>query len=286
MALDPAEPMLKSLDLSLRVLEALDNGMPERGVSALAREVGASKAAVYRILSTLQRREYVVQNPSTSQYAIGPALRRFGRVAASRLNLPAAARPFMVELRDLTEDAVHLAILDGAEAVYVAKEEGLHPVQVMSRVGARCPAHCVATGKALLAYADDAVHDRLVVAGLTRYTPLTHAEPDDFRQEMARIREHGYAVNEGEWRTEVRGVAVPVFDGSGRAVAAIGVCSPAVRMPDERVFATIPIVLDVASRLSAHLGAPTPAVRLGGDAPPTPDPIDRFGGTRERHDWR
>lgn len=248
------EPALKSLDVALRLLEALDNGAPERGVSDLSRELGVSKAAVYRILSTLMVRGYATQNPATSQYAIGPRLRRFSHVAAGKLDLQSVARPFMTQLRDATLDTVHLAVLEGGEAVYIAKEDGLHPVQVTSRVGGRCPAHCVATGKALLAHADGAVQERLLDAGLTRYTPLTHAEPDDFRQEMDRIQAGGCAINMGEWRTEVRGVAAPVFDSTGRAVAAIGVCSPAQRMPGSRLHETCALVTDIAARLSQQLG--------------------------------
>jgi IclR family transcriptional regulator, KDG regulon repressor len=252
-------PVLKSLDVSLQVLEALDGGAPERGVSDLAREVGASKAAVYRILTTLAQRGYVTQNPTTSQYAIGPRLRRFSHVASAKLDLVSVARPYMTELRDATLDTVHLAVLEGGEAVYIGKEDGLHPVQVTSRVGARCPAHCVATGKTLLAFANDAVRERLSNAGLIHYTPLTHAEPDDFEQEMARTRERGCAINTGEWRTEVRGVAAPVWDASG-VVAAIGVCSPATRMPDSRLSEVSATVMQIAARLSAQLGG-TP--RLG-----------------------
>jgi IclR family transcriptional regulator, KDG regulon repressor len=258
-------PLLKSLDVSLQLLEALDSDVPERGVSDLAREVGVSKAAVYRMLATFARRGYVVQNPETAQYAIGPRLRRFSHVAAGKLDLLTAARPFLVELRDATGDTVHLAVLEGSDVVYIAKEDGIHPVQVSSRVGAHCPAHCVATGKALLGHADAAVQERLLAAGLFRHTPLTHTDPDDFRQEMARVREHGYAVNKGEWRLEVRGVAAPLFDVSGRAVAAIGVCSPAAGMTDRRLAETWPVVVDIADRLSAQLGAPAAAGRpLGG----------------------
>jgi DNA-binding IclR family transcriptional regulator len=257
-------PPLKSLDVSLQVLEALDNGAPERGVSDLAREVGASKAAVYRILTTLARRGYVTQNPATAQYAIGPRLRRFSHVASGKLDLLSVARPFLTELRDATLDTVHLAVLEGGEAVYIAKEDGLHPVQVTSRVGARCPAHCVATGKVLLAFAESAVQERLLAAGLTRYTPLTHADPDDFREEMARTRERGCAINTGEWRTEVRGVAAPIFDSTGRAVAAIGVCMPASRMPESRQGEACALVRDIANRLSLQLGG-APLIALVGD---------------------
>ena len=267
----PAAPLLKSLDLSLQILEALDAGPQDRGVTDLAREIGVSKATAYRVLATLERHGYVEQTPSTARYHVGPRLRRFGQVAIARLDLPTEARPFMVELRDLTEDTVHLAVLDGNEAVYVAKEEGLQPVQVVSRVGSRCPAYCVATGKALLAYAEPALLDQLVDAGLVRYTDLTHASPDAFRSEVERIRKHGYAVNWGEWRAAVRGVAAPVFDGSGRVLAAIGVCSPATRLTEERVAATVPLVVDVAARLSARLsGAPRDGRSVPSSYPATP----------------
>jgi IclR family KDG regulon transcriptional repressor len=256
-------PVLKSLDVSLQVLEALDSGPPERGVSDLAREVGASKAAVYRILTTLAHRGYVSQNPATTQYSIGPRLRRFSHVASGKLDLVSVARPYMTELRDATLDTVHLAVLEGGEAVYIGKEDGLHPVQVTSRVGARCPAHCVATGKALLAFGNSAARERLLNTGLTRYTPLSHAEPDDFELEMARTRERGCAINVGEWRTEVRGVAAPVWDAGG-VVAAIGVCSPATRMPDSRLSGVCAAVSHVAARLSTQLGG-TPQPRDCGE---------------------
>jgi IclR family transcriptional regulator, KDG regulon repressor len=250
----PRMPPLKSLDLSLRVIEAMDATHAERGVSDLARELRVSKATIYRILTTLEARGYVVQDPATVRYRIGPRLRQFGHNGPARLDLPALLRPFMVELRDWTRENIHLAVLDGPDVIYAAKEEGLHPVQVMSTVGARCPAHCVATGKAILAYAPQAERDRLLAAGLRRYTPLTLATDDAFAAEMARIRTQGFAINRGEWRLEVRGVAAPIFDAAGAPIAAIGVCGPAERMSDEAMAGMVPVVTDVAARATRYIG--------------------------------
>ncbi|HEU0114602.1 MAG TPA: IclR family transcriptional regulator [Thermomicrobiales bacterium] len=247
-------PPLKSLDLSLRVIEAMDAPHAERGVSDLARELRVSKATIYRILATLEARGYVVQDPTSVRYRIGPRLRQFGQNGPARLDLPALARPFMIELRDQTRENIHLAVLDGADVIYAAKEEGLHPVQVMSNVGARCPAHCVATGKAILAFAPPADRARVVAAGLRRYTPLTHATEEAFAAEMARIQAQGVAVNHGEWRLEVRGVAAPLFDAGGRAIVAIGVCGPAERMSPDAVGAMVPVVTDVAARATRYIG--------------------------------
>jgi DNA-binding IclR family transcriptional regulator len=247
-------PPLKSLDLSLRVIEAMDATHAERGVSDLARELRVSKATIYRILTTLEARGYVVQDPATVRYRIGPRLRQFGQNGPARLDLPALARPFMIELRDRTRENIHLAVLDGVDVIYAAKEEGLHPVQVMSNVGARCPAHCVATGKAILAFAPSVDRDRVVASGLTCYTPLTHATEQSFNAEMARIRAQGFAVNQGEWRLEVRGVATPIFDAASRAIAAIGVCGPANRMSVDAIADMVPIVTDAAARATRYIG--------------------------------
>ncbi|HEX5499961.1 MAG TPA: IclR family transcriptional regulator [Thermomicrobiales bacterium] len=250
----PRVPPLKSLDLSLRVIEAMAAQHAERGVSDLARELRVSKATIYRILTTLEARGYVVQDPGSVRYRIGPRLRQFGQDGPARLDLPALARPFMIELRDRTRENIHLAVLDGADVIYAAKEEGLHPVQVMSNVGARCPAHCVATGKAILAFAPQADRDRVIAAGLTRHTPLTHATEEAFNGELERIQARGCAVNQGEWRLEVRGVAAPIFDAAGRAIAAMGVCGPAERMSADAIAAMVPVVTEVAARATRYIG--------------------------------
>ncbi len=251
--------ILKSLDLALRLLECFDDGRRERGVTDLARELGVSKATVYRILATLQRRAYVMQNPVTERYRLGPRLRQLGHVAATRIDLAVEARPYMEYLRDVTGDTVHLAILDGPEVVYIAKVEGTHPVQVVSHIGDRCPAHAVSTGKVLLAYAEPATLERILSTGLPQFNHLTHAAADDLRAELARIREAGYAINWGEWREEVRGVAAPLRDASGQVIAALGICSHASRLTEVRIAALTGTVVDIAARLSAHLGGRWPA---------------------------
>lgn len=246
---------LKSLDLALRVLESFSHRRSERGVTELAKEFKVSKATIYRVLATLERRDYVVQNPSNDRYQLGPVTRRLGQAALNQIDLPLEARPYMEQLRDRVGEEVHLAVLDGSEVVYIAKVDGLQPVQVMSSVGTRCPIHCVSTGKALLAYTDPGYLDRLSTKGLVRYTESTYATLDSLTEELARIRQDGYAVNRGEWRAEVSGVAAPVFDGTQRVVAAIGICGPSMRLNEGNIATSVPAVVDVSKRLSAHLGA-------------------------------
>jgi DNA-binding IclR family transcriptional regulator len=204
------------------------------------------------VLVTLERHRYVVQNPATGRYRLGPRLGLIAQSAGPRLDLATEAQPYIEQLRERTKEVVHLDVLDRNEVVVIAKLDGLQPVQVMSRVGDRGPAHCISTGKAILAYADP---QALVAGGLTRYTEHTHATASSLSRELARIREAGFAVNWGEWRTEARGIAAPVADSTLRVVAALGICTPSTRLTEELVSAAAPAVIDAATRLSVHLGA-------------------------------
>ncbi|MDQ3834470.1 MAG: IclR family transcriptional regulator, partial [Actinomycetota bacterium] len=245
---------LKSLDLALRVLGSFSEWR-ERGVTELAQDFGVSKATIYRVLVTLERHRYVVQNPATGRYRLGPRLGLIAQSAGPRLDLATEAQPYIEQLRERTKEVVHLDVLDRNEVVVIAKLDGLQPVQVMSRVGDRGPAHCISTGKAILAYADPQALGLVVAGGLTRYTEHTHATASSLSRELARIREAGFAVNWGEWRTEARGIAAPVADSTLRVVAALGICTPSTRLTEELVSAAAPAVIDAATRLSVHLGA-------------------------------
>jgi len=272
MANGDGEPLLKSLDLALRILGSFESSDRTRRVTELAREFGVSKPTAYRVLATLERHGYVVQDQATEEYRLGARLRRLGRVVATTFDLTVEAAPYLRSLRDRTGDTVHLATLEGGEAVYIAKQEALHPVQVVSKVGAHCPAHAVATGKVLMAHWTPQQRERHVGGGLPRFTDLTRGTPEAIEEDSDRVRLQGYAVNLGEWRTEVRGVAAPVREDTGAVVAALGVCAPAMRMTQERIAELIPLVIDAAARLSTHLGAPRQSddVRLAPDTGPLP----------------
>lgn len=247
--------ILKSLDLALVVLSSFSSERRERGVTDLARAFGVSKATIYRVLVTLEKHRYVTQNPVTGRYRLGPRMGQIVQSAGPRLDLAAEAHPYMERLRERTGEVVHLDVLDGEEVVVIARLDGLRPVQVMSRIGDRGPAHCVSTGKAMLAYGDPYTVERVVAGGLPRYTERTHVTASSLSRELTRIREEGLAVNWGEWRAEARGLAAPVVDSAMRVVAAVGICAPAARLTEELVSVCGPAVVEAANQFSAHLGA-------------------------------
>jgi DNA-binding IclR family transcriptional regulator len=242
----------------LTVLEALAASREPRGVTDLANELGMLKSNVHRLLQTLAHRGYVRKDAASGRYECTLKVWELGALLAERLDVRRAARPHVAALAERTSETVHLSVLDGADVLYVDKAESPQPVRAYSRVGGRAPAYCVATGKALLAHAPDEIVTELSAA-LVRHTPRTITDPDVLRKELRRVREVGYAVNRGEWRETVGGLAAPIFDVNRAAIAAIGLSGPTDRLNTNRMREWAPLVMAAASAISRELGFTEPA---------------------------
>lgn len=236
----------------LNVLEALIRSERPRGVSEFAMELGLTKSNVHRVLQTLQAAGFVGQSDSGS-YTPTLKIWELGAGVYLKLDIPREARPFLLELANLTRETVHLSVLDGAEVVYLDKIDSPEPVRAYSTIGGRAPAHCVATGKALLAFIGDAAAHK-GSDHFPSFTPRTITTRGAFEASCADIRAKGYAVNWGEWREQVRGVAAPVRDAYGSIVAAVGISGPADRLTRNRITEATPHVVESAERISRALG--------------------------------
>jgi len=217
---------LQSVVTALAVLEALARDGLEHSVSNLSRDLAISKAGIYRVLVTLRDRGYVRQNPRNDRYALTLKCWRLGMAAKEKFDLVPIAQPYIEELSQQVREAINLAVYEHGEAIYLSQHRSPQPIGVQTIPGGGGPAHCVATGKVLLAYQAPSVVENLIGQGLTRYTELTHTTREDLLHEIDDIREKGYAINRGEWRAQVCGVAAPIRDQSGDVIAAIGACGP------------------------------------------------------------
>jgi DNA-binding IclR family transcriptional regulator len=150
-------------------------------------------------------------------------------------------------------ESAQAAILDRLEVVYVDKVDAPQSLRPYTSLGARFPAHCTATGRALLAYTSDAELTGLIKKGLRRYTNRTVTDGSKLRTELARVRTQGYAVNRGEWRADIGGIAAAVRDRSKAVIGAIGVTIPLTRFP-KNSSPMVKQVVKAAETLSLQLG--------------------------------
>lgn len=257
-----AATMNNTLVKGLKLLETLARRGQAMGVSELALALGMPKSGAHRLLQALVDERYVVRE-GEGRYCASIKLWELGSAALAGFDLRRHADTVMESLMQQTGESVHLSVLDGQEVVYVHKIDSPNPVRAYTQIGGRAPANCVATGKAMMAFRNprwlaDAAR-RLVVA-----TERTVADPGVFLAEMQRVRRNGYAVNRGEWRSTVNGLAAPIFDGSGGVIAALGISGPDNRLKPTRLRELAQPVCEAARQLSAGLSDAGPHASLLG----------------------
>ncbi|MGB3067187.1 MAG: IclR family transcriptional regulator [Ottowia sp.] len=254
--------MNNTLVKGLAIIELLAHSDRALGLTEIAIELDLGKSNVHRLLQALVEARFILRDERSGRYAAAIKLWELGSAVLSKLDLRVHAEQIMDELLALTQETVHLSVLDGHEVVYVHKLDSPNPVRAYTQIGGRARAHCVATGKAMLAFFPPPVLER-VSQQLEARTPRSITDPQQFLQEMARIRSQGYAVNKGEWNENVCGIASPVSDASGQVVAALGLSGPKERFKPAQIKAFAPLVVSAAARMSRQLGARTslPALR-------------------------
>jgi IclR family transcriptional regulator, KDG regulon repressor len=151
-------------------------------------------------------------------------------------------------------EAVHTAVLDGSDVIYLVKADSTHPVRMVSAVGRRLPAHCTAVGKMLLSSLDPADLDARLPAELSGMTPDSITDPRRLRAELDGIRAAGVAVDNGESDGAVRCVGAPVRDHTGTVVAAMSISAPIMRWTPATHAEWTRLIREGAAALSARLG--------------------------------
>lgn len=254
-----AENSLQSLMNGVDVLQLLADES-NLTLTDIANRLGMNKTVVYRVLNTLQQMGMVRRNTTDKRYRLGLRLWEFGAVAIRDLRVRDLALHHLPHLAEQTGEAVNLSVFDDGDVLFLESVRTGTPGTVQSSVATRCPAHCSAAGKAILAYQDEAELVAYFERGLVAPTPYTIATPEMLRLEIAEIRGQGYAVNRGEWHVESCGIAVPLRDHSGMAVAAIGIACHASRFSDTFVRRVADPAMQHAREISRTLGFREPSV--------------------------
>jgi DNA-binding IclR family transcriptional regulator len=232
------------------ILEAFPPDAECLSLSQLTRRTGLSKATVHRLSQELV--SWGALERADLGYRLGMRLFELGQKVPRQRVLREVALPFLEDLAHTTQETVHCAVRDGTDVLYIEKLGGHRSVARPSRTGGRMPLHCTATGKVLLAHAPGQVVEETLRRPLRRLTARTVIAPGLLREELARIRAGGYAIESEEIRVGYLAVAAPVRDGQGRVAAAVSVAAPVSRTEIRRL---VPAVLATADQISRRLAA-------------------------------
>jgi IclR family pca regulon transcriptional regulator len=249
----------ESLQRGLAILGSFTSERPVRGVAEIADELGMSRSTTHRYVSTLAELGFLMQGPSR-KYRLDLRVTELGLSALNSTGLREHAQSYLEDLRQSSSYTVSIAILDGAEILYVDRarslRRGQNKIDLNLRPGSRLPVYCTSLGKVLLAYLP--AEDQYQLLGKLKLTPRgpnSITSKKALLMELEQIREGGLAVSDEELADGLYSMAAPIRDESGEVVAAINMAAHASMISlEELVGALGPHLRATADHISARLG--------------------------------
>jgi IclR family pca regulon transcriptional regulator len=204
----------------LKVIRAFSREQPTLSLSDIAAATQMPAATARRCLLTLEELGYVTH--SGRQFVLRPKVLELGAAYLESMNIELLTKTHLEELARNTGDSAALCVLDGTEIVYVARASIRTLMRLEAHVGSRFPAHATSTGRVLLAGSSaEHLRDYFAAAPLEALTDRTVTDPAKLKALIDECRRTGYSAVEDELAYGVVALAVPVFDQSGRVVAAL-----------------------------------------------------------------
>jgi len=193
------------------ILKRLGEPPYEMGLSELAREMVTGRSGVHKIMTVLIRENFVIQDPQTKKYSLGPALFRLGNTYKQERSILEVAEPCMRELAQKTGESVGLCIREGDIAVLAHQVVSDQPLRFEGRIGSRLAPNRGAQGKLMAAFEpEERIREVLLSTTLEQRTHKTITDAEKLLEELREIREQGYALSDEESFIGIRAVAAPV----------------------------------------------------------------------------
>lgn len=241
-----------SIRTAFAVLEVVGERQPV-GVSDVARELGIPKTTAHRTLHELGQLGWIRSNGDEQpRWSLGSRVLTLAGQVVAGSDVRQMALPAMQELNRRTGETIHLTVPEGGHVVLLDKVDSTHAVRAWSWVGGRAPIHATSSGKAILAWMEEADVRVLLRDDLEQFTDMTVATLDALLVELREVRQRGFALNPGEWRTDVASCGAPMLDQAGRPVAALSISMPVHRFPQEKWTTYGELVREAALRASGR----------------------------------
>jgi IclR family transcriptional regulator, pca regulon regulatory protein len=244
---------LSTLERGLSVLRAFDEDHAEMRLTDIARRTALSPAVVRRCLNTLVALGYVGQHGRL--FLLRPEVLSIGSAFLSSMNIGQVCTPALQHLRDETGDSASMAVISGNDILYLAHVSTDRRIRLDATVGTRFPLHATSLGKAILAFRPELeIDDFLAGTPFPRFTERTLTDAVSLQERLLQVRARGYDSALDELDYGIVSVAIPIFDGHHRAIAAVNCSTSTSRVSQDELVATrIPPLREAAREIEAEL---------------------------------
>lgn len=250
---------VQSLVRALGALEELSHHPNGLILTDLARAIDLPRSTTHRLLTTMNTLRFVVFDPVTNHWHVGPKAYSVGAAFGGVRDLARLGRPFIRALNMTSEETVNLVVPDHTDLIYVGQQRARNPSPVPFRTGDRLPMHLAAAGRAMLAFFQDRELDCHVSATeFKKRTQKSITTGAHLAEKLALARERGYAFDCQESAEDLRCVGAPIFDASGEPVAALSISAPINRMEKPRMHSLGRELRATALKITNSLGGRIP----------------------------
>ncbi len=247
------EPV-RAIAKACAILDLLEKEKRPLSLGELTERTGWAKSTVYGLISSMRSCGLIEQEPESGRYALGVRLFEYGSAVSSTRSIIALSREPMERLVSATNESASLSMLDRGEALVLAHAEADSSFHIVSETGAHLPSFCTAQGKVLLSALPDASVRRVFETHAQAYTPHTVQAVEPLLSELVTVREKGFAVENGEFKIGIRGVAAPIRDHTGAVRYALGLLGMFRRVDSDEFRAATEEVRKAAAAVSKALG--------------------------------
>ena len=247
------EPV-RSIAKACTLLDLLTEAKRPMSLGELTTASGWAKSTVHGLLSSMRSCGLVEQEPDSGRYSLGVRLFEYGSAVNSTRSIIALSKEPMDRLVQATGESASLSMLDRGEALVLLHAEPDSAFHIVSETGAHLPAFCTAQGKVLLSALSDAAVRRIFEAQFQQFTPHSVSSADALLKELETVRKTGYAIENGEFKIGVRGIAAPIKDHTGAIRYCAGLIGMFRRVDSDEFRAATAEVIKTAAALSEALG--------------------------------
>ncbi|MBO0775486.1 MAG: IclR family transcriptional regulator [Actinobacteria bacterium] len=245
-------PIQRAVDLLKLLAEAEDSVAVRDVASAL----GLPPSTSHRLLHQFMSAGFVVADPASKRYRVGPGLHRLAALIHAKSDLAKTVQPFLDELTSACDEASIFAVFDSATATvsFIAKADSSQALSYRISLNTPVSAYWGSSSQVIVAYLPEPDLQRVLAAA--HPSPVGNRPPlaeDGYRAELAAIRKRGFTVTRGQKLPGAVGTAAPVFDATGVA-GSVTVTIPEVRFQTSMKPMIQRLVLQSAEQISEVLG--------------------------------
>lgn len=243
---------MSTIKRTIQVLDLLarKGALTARGVS---QQLTLPVGSVHRMLVDLAD-EKVVERNAKGAWQLSYRLLEITDLQLDGVKLPRLTRPYCEAIAEQTHETVNVNVLSGDNCVCIDKVRGNESMQLDWRIGSRGPLYCGGSAKAILAFMSEADQQRILDHPITTYTANTITDPRELRDELRRIRQRGYSIDNQEIVNGIFCVGVPIVDRTGRPVGAVSISGQTPKAPGPAVQPLVDLLNDAAINVSRRLG--------------------------------